>query len=368
MRDWASEGIVAVSNPMTKILGFVEKISGTNENVLISGETGTGKTTLAQIIHRLSKRGQAQVFFIDNGALTPSIFEDELWGHVKGAFTGATSTEEGLIEKANRSTLVFDGIDNFPLDIQRRLLFTIEKKKTRKIGAHQSTPIDIRFISIIRNNLEESLSAGRFLKDLYYRLNTIEIFLPSLRERRDDILPLAQHFLQTYSKEQGKNLLGFDALALQILRDYDYPGNIWELENAIKQVCIIESGSHVSLSSIPGRFMPPAKTSSSIPQQTHIFSVDVDQENFSLDKELENIERTMIINAIEKARYDSQKAANLLNVTHRSFRYRCDKLKIDYARWGRAEPVEKSGDEESPPDHEGQPSIFDLAQEAEDKE
>lgn len=227
---------------MTAVRRTVEKIAPTDASVLITGENGTGKDVLAAEIHRLSNRGQKPMVCVDAGAITETLFESELFGHVKGAFTDAHTDHTGKMEQANGSTLFLDEIGNIPLHLQAKLLRVLQNRSVTKVGDTRSIPIDIRLICATNKNLEEMVKQGTFREDLYYRINTIHLELPPLRERPDEIVPLANLFISRYAEKYHRPVTGLTDAARQVLLANHWSGNIRELQNGIEKAVILADG------------------------------------------------------------------------------------------------------------------------------
>lgn len=230
------------SPAMMHIRRTVGKIAATDASVLITGENGTGKDVLAAEIHRLSDRGMKQMVCVDAGAITETLFESELFGHVKGAFTDAYTDRIGKIEQASGSTLFLDEIGNIPLNLQAKLLRVLQNRTVSKVGSSQSVPVDIRLICATNRNLEEMIRNGEFREDLYYRINTMHIQLPPLRERRDEIISLARMFIKRYAEKYHREVSGLSAEAEKLLLSYRWSGNIRELQNTIEKAVIMTDG------------------------------------------------------------------------------------------------------------------------------
>ena len=231
-----------LSPQMENVKRTVEKIAPTDATVLITGENGTGKDVLANEIHKLSTRKNKKMVAVDAGALTETLFESELFGYVKGAFTDAKTDHEGKFEAANLSTLFLDEIGNIPLHLQAKLLRAIQNRKITKVGDSKEIPVDIRLICATNMNLEKLVSDGVFREDLYYRINTISIWLPPLRERQDDIVPLSERFIKIFNKKYNRNVQGISPEGIITLRKYSWPGNIRELQNVIEKAVILSDG------------------------------------------------------------------------------------------------------------------------------
>lgn len=236
------------SPEMKNIFRTVNKIAATDASILITGENGTGKDVLAAEIHRLSDRGMKPMVCVDAGAITETLFESELFGHVKGAFTDAHTDRIGKIEQANGSTLFLDEIGNIPLNLQAKLLRVLQNRTVSKVGSSQSTPVDIRLICATNRNLEEMIRNGEFREDLYYRINTMHIQLPPLRERTDEIIPLAEIFIKRYAEKYHREVSGISKEAEKALVACRWNGNIRELQNTIEKAVILTDGTELQLS------------------------------------------------------------------------------------------------------------------------
>lgn len=220
----------------------VEKIAPTDANVLITGENGTGKEVLAREIHRLSTRGRLPMVCVDAGAIVESLFESELFGHVKGAFTDARSDHKGKFEQADGSTLFLDEIGNVPLHLQSRFLRVLQSREVCRLGSEKPVPVDIRLICATNMDIPSMVADGRFREDLYYRINTVHLHLPPLRERPDDIVPLAKRFMLTFAAKYHRSVADISSEACRMLRSRKWPGNIRELQNAVEKAVIMADG------------------------------------------------------------------------------------------------------------------------------
>ncbi|MGD8716645.1 MAG: sigma-54 dependent transcriptional regulator, partial [Desulfobacterales bacterium] len=227
--------IVGNSPAMRHIYQLIRQVAKTTTNVLITGESGTGKELIARAIHQESKRSDNAFVVINCGGIPESLMESELFGHKKGAFTGATQDKKGLFEIAHKGTIFLDEIGELTLPIQVKLLRAVQEKVFKPVGGNEDISVDIRIISATNKNLEKEVIAGNFREDLFYRLNVIEIKVPPLRDRKTDLRALAQHFLEKYSREMGKEITKFSSYAIDLLNKYDFPGNIRELENLLER-------------------------------------------------------------------------------------------------------------------------------------
>jgi transcriptional regulator with PAS, ATPase and Fis domain len=236
---------------MHRVISLVEKVSVGDVNILITGESGTGKELIARAIHNLSKRRMHPFIPVNCGALPENLFESELFGHERGAFTGAVKTKPGLLEFANNGTFFFDEIGELSLQLQVKLLRMLEDRQIRRVGGHKEIDIDIRVIAATNKNLAELVKESKFRDDLYYRLNTIQIQIPPLRERTDDILPLAYHYLNELSAKNERSIQRFSSEAENALQHYPWPGNVRELQNMISRAYYLCSSRVIQKADLP---------------------------------------------------------------------------------------------------------------------
>lgn len=287
---------------MSQIRRTVDKIASTDASVLITGENGTGKDVLAAEIHRLSNRSTKNMVCVDAGAITETLFESELFGHVKGAFTDAHADRVGKIEQANGSTLFLDEIGNIPLNLQAKLLRVLQNRTVSKVGSSLSTPVDIRLICATNRNLEEMIRNGEFREDLYYRINTMHIQLPPLRERRDEIIPLAKLFIERYAEKYHREVYGISEEAEKALMLYRWNGNIRELQNTIEKAVILTDNKELQSSD----FSMPHQECNSKPANDTI-SIE--------EGTLEEIEERAIRAAMERYNGNLTHVAKSLNIS-----------------------------------------------------
>jgi len=237
--SFGPEVVVGQSESMKRVEELIRKVGPTDSTVLISGESGTGKELVARAIHRYSSRSDKPFVAVDCGSLVESLFESELFGHVKGSFTNATATKYGRFELANGGTLFFDEIGNISVNIQTKLLRVLQEREITKVGSSQVVKVDVRIVAATNKDLHEGVKSGAFREDLFYRLSVVPIALPCLRERRDDIPLLANHFLTKYNDKRKKTIRAISDQAMQALVKYDWPGNVRELENAIERAVVL---------------------------------------------------------------------------------------------------------------------------------
>jgi len=242
---------------MRRVFRLVHKVAPTDSTVLLIGESGTGKELIARSLHLQSHRATGPFVAVNVGALPESLIESELFGHVRGAFTGASSERAGLVEAADRGTLFLDEIGDMPLATQVKLLRTIESSEVRRLGDNATRLVDIRVIAATHRDLRREVAAGRFREDLYYRLNVVQIELPPLRERREDVGLLASYFLERASARAGRTGLAFSPEAMLLLERYDYPGNVRELENAVEHAVAVSEGAWITPVDLPHAISAP---------------------------------------------------------------------------------------------------------------
>jgi len=314
-------GIVGESPELKKILELLPRIAAATSNVLITGESGTGKELIAKAIHRESPRKDRPFVTVNCGSVPETLMESELFGHKKGSFTGATATRSGLFEAAHGGTIFLDEIAELSPPVQVKLLRAVQEKTFKMVGGSEEIIVDVRIISATNRDLERDVMEGQFREDLYYRLNVINIHMPPLRERSDEIPLLAHHFLEKYSKEMGKDIRKISSFALDILKSYNFPGNIRELENIIERSVALESSNIV---------LPDSLTLSSFKQtqvrsKADTVSLTLPQEGIDLDNVLGHLEQNLLQQALDRTRGAKQRAAELLGISFRSFRYRLAK-------------------------------------------
>lgn len=318
--------IVGSSPRMQHIYQMVRQVARTRTNVLITGESGTGKELIARAIHDNSERADNSFIPVNCGGIPETLVESEFFGHKKGAFTGASQDKIGLLEAAHGGTIFMDEVGELSIPIQVKLLRAVQERVFRAVGGTRDIRVDIRIVSATNKRLEDEVIAGRFREDLFYRLNVIEIKVPPLRERKSDLKILAQHFLEKYSREMGKEVSKISSYAIDLLKKYDFPGNVRELENLIERSVAL-SNTNILL---------PDSLAMSIHKRRWIEGVqnkryDVDEvaQGVALDNILAEIERAYLKKALDCTGGNKNKAAELLGITFRSFRYRLDKLNIE---------------------------------------
>ncbi len=314
--------LVAKSPAMEKIMDLVRRIAPSDVNVLITGESGTGKTLLARVIHELSPRRRQKFVSINCAAIPEHLLESELFGHERGAFTGAVSKKRGLFEVAKGGTLFLDEISGMSLNMQAKLLTAIQDKKIRRVGGEEEIEVDVRIITATNQDIDEIVRRGEFREDLFYRLDVVRIELPPLRKRRQDIPLLVQHFIDQFNKKHDKGILGIEKDALVAMETYHWPGNIRELQNVVERAVVMETGSYITVQDLPEKLFQKKKIDSGINIEEFLEM----KGKFNLEDYLNEEMRKFLKTAVVKAKGDKKKAAELLGISYRSFRYYWKKL------------------------------------------
>jgi two-component system, NtrC family, response regulator PilR len=311
------------SPQMQRVFELIGKIHSTRTSVLITGESGTGKELVARALHSEGSRAQKAFVAVNCGAIPAELMESELFGHKRGAFTGAVADKVGLFQQADGGILFLDEIGELTLSLQVKLLRALQERKVKPVGESVEAEVDVRVIAATNRELEEEVARGAFRSDLYYRLNVIEVRLPALRQRREDIPLLIEHFVRRYAAEQDKRIAGLTAEAARALEAYDYAGNVRELENIIEHAITMASGARIEVGDLP-RLRPPAMSGAADGAQ-----VAIPEEGFDLDRALADYERTIVQRAMDQAGSVRKRAARLLGISFRSLRYRLAKLGMD---------------------------------------
>jgi len=321
--------IIGKSREILKIFDMIERIAPTPANVLIYGESGTGKELVAQAIHAKSSVNTQPFVPITCSAIPEELMESELFGHMKGSFTGAIADKPGLFQEANKGTAFLDEIGELTPIIQTKLLRVLQEREIKPVGGTKHQQIEVRIIAATNRILEEEILAGRFREDLFYRLAVVPLRVPSLRERKSDIPLLVDHFLKKYSKLLGKEITEISSYGLEVLMDYDFPGNVRELENIIERGVALETSNIILPESLSlTGSIRTGQRSSSAPS---MFGAVADEEELfrrGLDDVVMDLEKRLIAHALEKAGNSKTKAADLLKVSFRSLRYKVKKYDL----------------------------------------
>ena len=312
--------IIGNSSAIRRVLDFVERVSDTTANVLISGESGTGKEVVARSIHQMGPRSESPFVAVNCAAIPETLLESELFGHVKGAFTGAVQNKVGLFESANEGTLFLDEVGELTLPVQVKLLRAIQEKTFRRVGGTADATANVRILAASNRHLEQDVASGRFRKDLYYRLNVIEIPLPPLRDRPDDIPLLVAHFIEKHAAELEKTVTHFDEAAMARLIEYRFPGNVRELENVVERAVALSRGDVIGVDALPPAVLNPAASGN---------SPRIPTEGIDLESMVDAYESELLLEALRATGGVKKRAAQLVGVSFRSFRYRLEKLGIE---------------------------------------
>ena len=304
------EGIIGESGQMLEVISLVRRVAASEATVLIRGESGTGKELIAQAIHFASARAAGPLVRVNCAALPENLLESELFGHEKGAFTGAVATRKGRFELADGGSLFLDEIGDLPLHLQAKLLRVLQEREFERVGSSAPIRVNVRILSATHRDLEALVKGGQFREDLYYRLNVVTIMLPPLRERRQDLPPLMDHFLRFFAEKNAKAIQGFTRTARDALLRYDYPGNVRELENIIERAVVLTRGTVIEREDLP-IVLDAAENE----EQTHK----------NLTAAVEGLERRMIQEALDQSGGVQTRAAELLGISERGLRYKLKK-------------------------------------------
>lgn len=310
--------MIGKSKGMLKVYSLIKKVAETPTNVLILGESGTGKELVARAIHENSPRKNMPFEVINCGGVPESLLESELFGYVKGAFTGAYGDKSGLFEIARGGTIFLDEIGDLPPLLQVKLLRVVQEKTFRRVGGTEEKKVDVRVISATNKNLEEKVKDGSFREDLYFRLNVIPVRLPPLRERKEDIPVLTKHFIAKCSKEFNKEIRTISSYAMELLMKYPFPGNVRELENIIERSVALEASNII----LPDNL----DLSGALRESGRFTDMDIPDDGLNLNEEVAKYEKQLIEKALKKAGGSKTKAAEMLQVSFDSLRYRIEKL------------------------------------------
>jgi len=315
--------IVGKSHEMVEIFDLISRVAPSKAGVLIMGESGTGKELIAKAVHYNSPRADKPFVTINCTAIPENLLESEMFGHQKGSFTGAVANKAGLVEAAHTGSLFLDEVGEIPQSIQVKLLRFLQEREFRRVGGTDDKKIDVRVIAATNKILEEEMEAGNFREDLYYRLNVIRIRLPPLREREEDIPLLVDHFLKKISKEQGKKIEKVSSLAMRVLCNYSYPGNVRELENIIERCVTLEQSDQLTAENLPQKLFESAG-SVCIGGE-----LDIPPDGIDINRTMEDMEKKLISRALDISSGNRPRAAKLLGISFRSLRYRMLKLGME---------------------------------------
>ncbi|OGD28323.1 MAG: Fis family transcriptional regulator [Candidatus Aminicenantes bacterium RBG_19FT_COMBO_59_29] len=320
-RRYGFDKLIGQSQPIQKIFDLIRATAPTRSTILIQGESGTGKELVARAIHQNSERRHFPFVVVNSGSLPPDLLESHLFGHVKGAFTGAVSQKSGLFETADRGSIFFDEISSVGLETQAKLLRVMQDKEFMRLGGTKTIRVDARIIAATNADLEELIGRKAFRQDLFYRLNVIKIELPPLRERKDDLPLLVNHFIDIYSRENKKEIEGISDDVLEILEGYDWPGNVRELENLIERAIVLSKSKLITRNTLPPFLLNRRPESGDIP------AAEAGEQGFK--EQIQDYQKKVILNALRRAKGVQKKAARSLGLKPTTLNEMIKRLKID---------------------------------------
>ncbi|MFN2564299.1 MAG: sigma-54-dependent transcriptional regulator [Gemmatimonadaceae bacterium] len=307
----APSGIVGRGMAMQQVLAVAAKVARHPSTVLVTGESGTGKELVARYVHTSSPRAEAEMVAVNCGAIPENLLESELFGHAKGAFTGATAEKRGLFEEADGGTLFLDEVGELPAPLQVKLLRALQEGEIRRVGDNTARGVDVRLVAATARDLEAEVAAGRFRADLYYRINVVRLHLPPLRDRREDIPELVRHFVQLYGRRLGLSVTSVSPAAMRLLMEYAWPGNVRELENVIERALVLAEGPQIEPDQLPAGIRSPGATA---PAR--------DDLDLSIKRQTAALERGLIRDALQRTGGNRTRAAKLLELSHRALLYK----------------------------------------------
>ena len=311
------DSFISHSPRMEEVLSLASRAADSKATVLITGESGTGKEVLAKSIHYVSSRKDKPFIAVNIPALPETLLESELFGHEKGAFTGAEKSKKGRFELAEAGTIFLDEIGDIPLNLQVKLLRVLQEHQIERLGSTESTSIDVRIIAATHQNLEQKIKDGTFREDLFYRLNIVSLNIPPLRERREDIIPLIDYFVEKYAKENGREKLSLSRETVDLLLKYNFPGNVRELENIVERAVVLSRNDVITLNDLPN-VVKGFKAEKEIPNQ----------DEGTLIERVEELEKKLIYDALSKSNGNQSLAGRILGLTERNLRYKMQKYGI----------------------------------------
>jgi DNA-binding NtrC family response regulator len=311
------DDIIGASDAMERVKKMILKVAGSTSTVLVRGESGTGKEKVARAIHQASPRTRETFQAVNCAALNENLLESELFGHEKGSFTGATAQRKGLFETAAGGTLFLDEIGDITPAMQVKLLRALQEKEVTRVGGNKPVPVDVRVVAATNRDLEAMVKDGTFREDLYYRINVIPIHIPPLRERRDDIPPLVDHFVAKHAAAQGRKIKGLSGEARKLIMEYGWPGNVRQLESAVERAILLAETDRIEIEDLPFEIRQSSEPATS-------FAFKLPPEGISF----EELERSLIVQAMEQSSWNITRAAKLLGLSFRTLQYRLDKFGI----------------------------------------
>ncbi len=318
-RKFSFENIIGKSQPMQNVFELIKAAAPTRSTLLVQGESGTGKELVARAIHSNSDRANHPFVVVNSGSLPPDLLESHLFGHVKGAFTGAVADKKGLFEAADKGTIFFDEISSISLETQVKLLRVMQDREFMRLGGTKTIKVDVRIIAATNTDLEELIEQKAFRKDLYYRLNVIKIELPPLRARKEDIPLLVRHFIDLYNKENKKEIEGVSEEVMEILMDYDWPGNVRELENVLERAVVLSRSKIITREALPA-FLTESRP------RTYL---EIGEDNLNLKQKTLDFQKRLILTALKKSSGIQKQAAARLGLKPTTLNEMIKRLKID---------------------------------------
>lgn len=314
--------VEGVSDISRKLYDYVRLVAPTDMSVVIEGESGTGKENVARTIHRLSARAKAPFVAVDCGAISKELAASELFGHVKGSFTGAVQDKVGQFEEAHKGTLFLDEVGNLSYEVQIKLLRAIQERVIQPVGSNRETKVDVRILTATNDDLAESVKKGAFREDLYHRINEFKLQVPAVRERREDLDEFLNFFRELANQELNRNVAGFDSQVQEIFRQYEWPGNLREMKNVIKRAVLLTNEGLIKVGSLPSEMLdtvrnPPSKVTSDSPAI------------YDLKDLQETQEKEMIIKTLHEVRFNKSKAARILNIDRKTLYLKIEKYGIE---------------------------------------
>ena len=322
-RKYSFHSIIGRSQAMQDVFELVRRVADTRTSVLITGESGTGKELIARAIHHNSRRKDSPLVTVNCGAIPGELMESELFGHTKGAFTGAHARKTGMFAAADKGSIFLDEVGELPMHLQVKLLRVLQERRIRPVGATMEEPIDVRVIAATNKDLEAAIRQGSFRDDLYYRLNVIRVHVPPLRDRREDVQLIADFFLRRFCEDMGKEIKGFEPDAVKTLQAYDYPGNVRELENMVERAVTFERTGWVKRESLPPQVLGDLSQ-----DRDELLAMVLPEEGLDLEAVLATLEGGLLTQALARTGGNRTEAARLLRISFRAIRYKLDKYGI----------------------------------------
>ncbi|MEM6955736.1 MAG: sigma-54 dependent transcriptional regulator [Myxococcota bacterium] len=323
--DWRQQyapEILGSDKALLRVFSIIERTADTDCSVLVTGESGTGKELVARAVHRASDRSDNPFITVNCAAIPENLLESELFGHVRGAFTGATTSREGRFQAAHGGTIFLDEIGEMPLALQSKLLRVLQEKEVTPVGESRSRKVDVRIVAATNRDLDEMVEEGRFREDLLYRLEVIPVELPALRERKGDIPVLVEHFVEKFNGRRGRTIVGLTDEAMSALVSYDWPGNIRQLQNAVERMVVLRGDGRLDIEDLPRRVRRGSKAKASP-------AVELPEEGIDLRDAIEDFENTLILQALERTGWNKNKAATILRMNRTTLVERLKKKKIE---------------------------------------